>query len=148
MKRDRLVSSGPSIQKSFWVTVRVPTPVICVCIYSHKKRWALNQIAHTCDVCVHIFTQEKVNIKPNVVHRAFCCTVKDINVTKAHPRREARDVWCLPTVWNLRAVIWFHFAVTSLVLLSSPVTLSIISFFCLLVLSSELFPENSSIFFR
>ena len=26
------------------------------------------------------------------------------------PRREAGDVWCLPPVWNLRAVIWFHFA--------------------------------------
>ena len=44
------------------------------------------------------------------------------------PRREAGDVWCLPPVWNLRAVIWFHFAVSSLVLLPSPVTLSILSF--------------------
>ena len=44
------------------------------------------------------------------------------------PRREAGDVWCLPPVWNLRAVIWFHFAISSLVLLSSPVTLSVLSF--------------------
>ena len=44
------------------------------------------------------------------------------------PWREARDVWCLPPVWNLRAVIWFHFAISSLVLLSSPVTLSVLSF--------------------
>ena len=42
--------------------------------------------------------------------------------------REAGDVWCLPPVWNLRAVIWFHFAISSLVLLPSPVTLSVISF--------------------
>ena len=45
------------------------------------------------------------------------------------PRREARDVWCLPPVWNLRAVIWFHFAISSLVLLLSPVALSVLSFF-------------------
>ena len=33
-----------------------------------------------------------------------------------------------PTVWTLRAVIWFHFAISSLVLLPSPVTLSVLSF--------------------
>ena len=44
------------------------------------------------------------------------------------PRREAGDVWCLPPVWNLRAVICFHFAISSLVLLPSPVTLSVLSF--------------------
>ena len=37
-------------------------------------------------------------------------------------------VWCLPPVWNLRAVIWFHFAISSLVLLPSPVTLSVLPF--------------------
>ena len=45
-----------------------------------------------------------------------------------HPRRKAGDVWCIPPVWNLRAVIWFHFAISSLVLLPSPVTLSVLSF--------------------
>ena len=44
------------------------------------------------------------------------------------PQREAGDVWCLPPVWNLRAVIWFHFAISSLALLPSPVTLSVLSF--------------------
>ena len=44
------------------------------------------------------------------------------------PQREAGDVWCLPPVWNLRAVIWFHFAISSLVLLPSPVTLSVLLF--------------------
>ena len=33
-----------------------------------------------------------------------------------------------PSLWNLRAVIWFHFATSSLVLLPSPVTLSVLSF--------------------
>ena len=44
------------------------------------------------------------------------------------PGREAWDVWCLPPVWNLRAVIWFHFAISSLVLLPSPVIPSVLSF--------------------
>ena len=44
------------------------------------------------------------------------------------PRREAGDVWCLPPVWNLRAAIWFSSAISSLVLLPSPVTLSVLSF--------------------
>ena len=33
-----------------------------------------------------------------------------------------------PPVWNLRAVIWFHFAISSLVFLPSAVTLSTLSF--------------------
>ena len=66
-----------------------------------------------------------------------------------YPRREAGDVWCLPPVWNLRAVIWFYFTVASLALLPSPVTLFLsYLFFCLLTQSSGFFPpENSSVFF-
>ena len=41
------------------------------------------------------------------------------------PPNGGRDVWCLPTVWNLRAVIWFHFTISSLVFLPSSVTLSV-----------------------
>ena len=44
------------------------------------------------------------------------------------PRMETGDVSCLPPVWNLRAVIWFHFAISSLVLLPGPVTLYVLSF--------------------
>ena len=33
------------------------------------------------------------------------------------PRREAGDVWRLLSVWNLRAVIWFHHKQSSIVLL-------------------------------
>ena len=44
------------------------------------------------------------------------------------PGGKAGDVWCLPPVWNLRAVIWFHFAISSLVFLPSSVTLSVLSF--------------------
>ena len=63
------------------------------------------------------------------------------------PRREAGDVWCLPPVWNLRAAIWFHFAISSLVLLPSPVTLSVLSFSACWPFLLNFFPENSSIFF-
>ena len=50
------------------------------------------------------------------------------NPTSPPPRREAGDVWCLPPVRNLRAVIWFHFTISCLVFLPSPVTLSVFSF--------------------
>ena len=48
---------------------------------------------------------------------------------KWHKARKG-GLGCLmsPPVWNLRAVIWFHFAISSLVLLPSPVTLSVLSF--------------------
>ena len=39
--------------------------------------------------------------------------------------REAGDVWRLPPVGDLRDVIWFHFTVSFLVFLPSPVTLSV-----------------------
>ena len=40
------------------------------------------------------------------------------------PRRETGDL-CLHPLWNLIALTWFHFTITSLVLLLSPVTLSV-----------------------
>ena len=60
------------------------------------------------------------------------------------PWREAGDDWCHRPVWNLRAVIWFHFTISSLVLLPGPVTLSLPAdqFSWLFFL-----PENSSIVF-
>ena len=68
-------------------------------------------------------------------------------------QREAGDVWCLLPVWNLRAVIWFHFTISSLVLLPTPVALSVLSspffllLFFLLAHSPDFLPENSSILF-
>ena len=47
----------------------------------------------------------------------------------AATRRETGGVWCLPPVWNLRAVVGFHLTTSSLVLLSSPVNLSVLPFF-------------------
>ena len=63
------------------------------------------------------------------------------------PRKEAGDVWCLPPVLNLRAVIWFHFAISFLVLLLSPITLSDLYFYACWSILLNFFPENSSIFF-
>ena len=62
-------------------------------------------------------------------------------------RREAGDVWCLPPAWKLRAVIWFHFTIASLVLLPSPITLSVWSFFLPPDPFSWLFSPENSIFF-
>ena len=65
------------------------------------------------------------------------------------PWREARDV-CLTHVWNLMAVIWFLFPISSLTFLPSPLTLFVLSFF-----SANgpfpwffFFPENAWTFFR
>ena len=54
-----------------------------------------------------------------------------------YPRREAGDVWCLPTVWNLRAVIGFHFSISFVALLLAPIALSVLSIFRLLAHSSN-----------
>ena len=53
-----------------------------------------------------------------------------LSFTSLPSRMEARDVWCLPPVWNLRAVTWFRFSIPSLVLKStlSP-SLSVLSLF-------------------
>ena len=72
------------------------------------------EFAHLCDFGIVSMT------------RVLICVF--VVVLWRRPRREAGDVWCLPPVWNLRAVIWFHFAVSSLVLLPSPVTLSVLTF--------------------
>ncbi len=63
----------------------------------------------------------------------------------SYPRREAGDVWCLPPVWNLRAVIWFHFAIPSLVLLPSPVTLSVLSFSACWPFLLNFFPRSGEL---
>ena len=46
-----------------------------------------------------------------------------------------------PPVWNLRAVIWFHFPISSLLFLPSPLALS--CHFSAEVHSLDFFPENS-----
>ena len=53
------------------------------------------------------------------------------------PQREVRDVCCYPSVWNIRAVIWFLFPISSLVCMPMFLILCVLSFF----------PENSLIFF-
>ena len=63
----------------------------------------------------------------HIFWKAKCCINHHHHPTPP-PQSEAGDVWCLPPVWNLRAVIWFHFAISSLVLLPTPVTLSVLSF--------------------
>ena len=78
-----------------------------------------------CPICMYILPYF-MYIQPYLhVHPALSsCTFFPVFI----PGREAGDVWCLPPVWNLRAVIWFHYAISSLVLLPSPVTLSVLLF--------------------
>ena len=68
---------------------------VCVCVCVRAR-------AHAC-VCVCICT---FYVRIVVVQHQGTFVI----VLYWHPRREAGDVWCLPPVWNLRAVIWFHFA--------------------------------------
>ena len=63
------------------------------------------------------------------------------------PWRKAGDVYVSPSVWNLRAVIWFHFTVSFFVLLPSPVTLTVFFSASWPILMTFFSPENSSTFF-
>ena len=69
----------------------------------------------------------------NWLHLLYMLFVTDFtgeqNFLHFNLRREAEVVWCLLPVWNLRAVIWFHFSISSLVLLPSPITFFVWSFF-------------------
>ena len=106
-----------------------PTPVL------YRRRQTLE--LRSCRIEIQIYCRS------TPVHLHTCSTATDLFETfpclvqmqtysrpplVLLPRREAGDVWCLPPVWNLRAVIWFHFAISSLVLLPSPVTLPVLSF--------------------
>ena len=103
-------------------------------IFLHMSLNSYFWLTHTCTylrtyACMHThtyhFSQCSGPRKPSWLAILSVCGSKYFPVC---PRREAGDVWCLPPVWNLRAVIWFHFAISSLVLLPSPVTLSVLSF--------------------
>ena len=49
---------------------------------------------------------------------------------RAPEGRPGMSYVCLPPVWNLRAVIWFPFPISSLVFLPSPLALTVLSLFC------------------
>ena len=85
---------------------------------------------------LYVWTHWKFDI---LLHVSCICHIKAAR--KCFPWREAGDVWCLHPVWNLRSIIWFHFTISCLVLLPSPVTLSALSFFCLLAHTPELFQK-------
>ena len=87
-------------------------------------------IMQWCSVCCYEFSCRHRRCKLCLLIRTCAWSFKSITTLRilfhdTYPRREAGYVWCLPPVWNLRAVIWFHFAISSLVLLLSPVTLSV-----------------------
>ena len=61
------------------------------------------------------------------------------------PQREARGAGCLPPVWNLRAVIWFPFPISSHFSAWSSCSFCLVVFL-LMVHSPDFFPENSATF--
>ena len=75
---------------------------------------------------------------------AFCFILFVTRLLLLWPGKEAGDVWCPPRVWNLRAVIWFQFTISSL---CRVLLLFLSSFFYLLAHSPDFSPNNSSIFF-
>ena len=58
--------------------------------------------SYTCVFCVFLDWNKKSWVSVNV---QCCLAVKRFLRSVWEPWREARNVWCLPSVWNLRAVI-------------------------------------------
>ena len=113
-----------------WCCMTIPTLVSkCSAVQKIPSRWTFTNILN---LCRHLDLEDSNLIFPpgtpayNVVLPNQVWLQMDRLFS---PRREAGDLWCLPPVWNLRAVIWFHFTISSLVLLPSPVTLPVLSFF-------------------
>ena len=97
--------------------------------WHHSVRYPSLESIWTSDL--FIFDKIKKNKKKDTTNQEvykeafFWNNIQTSKLCADIPRREAGDVWRLPPVWNLRAVIWFHFAISSLVLLP---TLSVLSF--------------------
>ena len=102
------------------VDIKVPSGELKLCLF---KAWSRSVYSHICYAYCQVFLP-CLFLPFQSIHLHFFQNLSQF----FPPRREAGDVWCLPPVWNLRAVIWFHFAISSLVLLPSPVTLSVLSF--------------------
>ena len=63
-------------------------------------------------------------------------------------QREAGDVWCSTPVWNLRAVIWFPFPISSYVFFCLVLLLCLVIFLLisLMVHSPDFFPQKLKYF--
>ena len=77
-------------------------------------------------------------VSSTAVYSDYCCVLgSPLRVQVLW--REAGDVWYLPPVWNLRAVIWFHFAISCLFHLPTHFALSLLPDFFPSEKSSEFF---------
>ena len=75
------------------------------------------------NLCLSKFPIQHIYIYVNDVIQ---CVVR----TPSYPRREAGDLWCLPPVWNLRALSLIPlFYLSSFVFLPSPVAFSVLFVF-------------------
>ena len=128
-----------------WECTEKERPTYLASLTHYPNYWATEQAMHAGEIFVHVnFCRLRADIrytvsfasvkgkmtrrenKPSSIYKQITVPITYLCVW--NPRREAGDVWCLPPVWNLKAVIWFHFALSSLALLPSPVTLSVLSF--------------------
>ena len=107
----------------FW---RIQLPFISPALTLYSKSFIFPAVTYTAFFIFLVMTYSPfIYLSPYYIYAtAF------IHLSRScKPRREAGVVWCLPFVWNLRNVIWFHFTISSLVLQPSPITLFVLSFF-------------------
>ena len=65
-----------------WLGMRFYSPSLCIMWFMHC-------------VCVHVCVCARIH--------TFCVCSTSLSPSQ----KEVWDVWCLPSVWNLRTVIWF-----------------------------------------
>ena len=120
-----------SIRALIWVSVHLLSKMLDFnnAHRSAETFWLLLLLLY---IRVHLYSCNFVHVSERfeMIFVMLCARVhaRKVWYFSRTPRKEAWDVWCLPPVWNIRAVVWFHFAIASLVLLPSPVTLSVLSF--------------------
>ena len=87
--------------------------------------WAVSQMSHHHCYYSYILTGSWITIHlPIASGLSFT-----LHIWKGVPQRVAVDVWCQPSVWNLRAVIWFPIPVSCLIFFFKPSPLALFFFF-------------------
>ena len=92
-----------------------------ICLFFYNVCWRLELRQQ--EFIGHVFSSQPVSANIKIrggrgrggLKSASLQDIQTLNEDPGfQPRREDGDVWCLPPVWNLRAVIWFPFPISSL----------------------------------
>ena len=110
--------------------------------------WDMSEYSHTCFI---YYLDLSFLISTSPVHSSSFVPY----LLSAFPsRKEAGDVWRFTpppppttTIWNLMPVVWFPFPISCLVFLPSHLSLSVLSFFLLMVHSPAFFSFSFFFFF-